>query len=587
MNPMVALSLSIRSKPGSYALLLGSGVSRAAQIPTGWEIVLDLVRQIARIEGEEIAEDPTVWYRQRFGAEPDYGILLGQIAHTQAERCQIIREYIEPSGQERDLGLKAPTDAHQAIAELVSDGYVRVVLTTNFDRLLESALADLGIVPAIIDSADAVKGTLPLVHNLCTIIKLHGDYADARILNTTDELRKYPSPINRLLQQILVEYGLIICGWSGEWDTALVEAIIRHNSPWFSTFWVSRGEPKIAARKLIGTRGAHLVSDMNSEEFFTQLLSNLKGLEDLSNPELVSASIARASVKRYIDDPSRRIRLHDLVVGEANRVRRAIEAEPDELYRAELSQEEIQSRLVQYERITETLRMLLATGCFWGESQHVEHWVTALERLDVSKRVLGSYYEDWLALTRYPAIISLYTAGIAAVARGHYQTLAAILERPTALEDPQGERIPFLVKNLISPLSEYAASQLKPGTIKRVVFYLYLWTNEHLWDPLREFVPDQDQFQACFDRFEYLAGLACTDMKLQRRFHAWSPVGMFAWRNHGYYGKEFVKSIDREIDQDGEDWLPLKAGMFGGSMDRLVAAKEVFDEIVVQVRFAY
>ncbi len=32
------LALSIHSGPGTYALLLGSGVSRAAGIPTGWDI---------------------------------------------------------------------------------------------------------------------------------------------------------------------------------------------------------------------------------------------------------------------------------------------------------------------------------------------------------------------------------------------------------------------------------------------------------------------------------------------------------------------------------------------------------------------
>lgn len=35
------------TSPGTYALLLGSGVSRAAGIPTGWEVTLDLVRKAA------------------------------------------------------------------------------------------------------------------------------------------------------------------------------------------------------------------------------------------------------------------------------------------------------------------------------------------------------------------------------------------------------------------------------------------------------------------------------------------------------------------------------------------------------------
>ena len=33
-------------------LLLGSGVSRAAGIPTGWEVVIDLIRKVAALENE-------------------------------------------------------------------------------------------------------------------------------------------------------------------------------------------------------------------------------------------------------------------------------------------------------------------------------------------------------------------------------------------------------------------------------------------------------------------------------------------------------------------------------------------------------
>jgi hypothetical protein len=49
-----------------------------------------------------------------------------------AERQQLLRGYFEPTEEEAEQGIKSPTPAHKAIAELVSEGYVRVVLTTNF-----------------------------------------------------------------------------------------------------------------------------------------------------------------------------------------------------------------------------------------------------------------------------------------------------------------------------------------------------------------------------------------------------------------------------------------------------------------------
>ena len=49
--------------------LFGSGVSRVAKVPTGWEITLDLVRKLAELRGEACDPDPELWYQDRYGAE--------------------------------------------------------------------------------------------------------------------------------------------------------------------------------------------------------------------------------------------------------------------------------------------------------------------------------------------------------------------------------------------------------------------------------------------------------------------------------------------------------------------------------------
>lgn len=41
-DPLLKLAFSLEASPGVYALLLGSGLSRDAGIPAGWDIVLDL-----------------------------------------------------------------------------------------------------------------------------------------------------------------------------------------------------------------------------------------------------------------------------------------------------------------------------------------------------------------------------------------------------------------------------------------------------------------------------------------------------------------------------------------------------------------
>ena len=63
-DPLTRLAFSIYENQGVYALLIGSGLSRAAEIPTGWEITLDLIRRVAMIQGEDDQADWVSWYRE-------------------------------------------------------------------------------------------------------------------------------------------------------------------------------------------------------------------------------------------------------------------------------------------------------------------------------------------------------------------------------------------------------------------------------------------------------------------------------------------------------------------------------------------
>ena len=42
VDPVALAAYALHTSPGTYAVLLGSGLSAAAGIPTGWDITLDL-----------------------------------------------------------------------------------------------------------------------------------------------------------------------------------------------------------------------------------------------------------------------------------------------------------------------------------------------------------------------------------------------------------------------------------------------------------------------------------------------------------------------------------------------------------------
>lgn len=154
-----------------------------------------------------------------------------------------MRSYFEPTDEERRNGLKVPTAAHRTMAQLALSGHVHLFLTTNFDRLLETAINDVGIVPQVLSTPDSIVGAVPFSQTRCTVVKLSGDYMDTQIKNTPEELEAYDPAVDSLLDKVMDEYGFIVSGWSAEWDAALRGAFERSPSRRYSMFWASRNPP--------------------------------------------------------------------------------------------------------------------------------------------------------------------------------------------------------------------------------------------------------------------------------------------------------------------------------------------------------
>ncbi|MET0828577.1 MAG: NB-ARC domain-containing protein, partial [Microbacterium sp.] len=279
VDPTVRLALALSSSRGAYAALLGSGLSAAAGIPTGRQIVADLIAKVAALEGTELGDDPFAWYRGRFGEEPDYSTLLDELATSPTQRNELLRGYFEPTDEQRRQGLRVPGASHHALAQLAARGYITVFLTTNFDRLLEHALERAGVEPTTLSTPDSLEGTGALARNRCTVIKVNGDYLDTRIKNTPAELDSYHPAVERLLDRVLDEYGLIVCGWSADWDTALRRAFERVTTHRYTTFWAARRPLTGEAARLFTLRQAELVTIKDADTLFTDLVAKLAALD--------------------------------------------------------------------------------------------------------------------------------------------------------------------------------------------------------------------------------------------------------------------------------------------------------------------
>lgn len=569
IDPMVSLAFAVYSNKGAYALLLGSGISRASGIPTGWEVVLDLIRKVATLEGEDCEPDPEAWFRKKHGSEAEYSNLLDAIAKSPTERQQLLRGYFEPTEDERGQGLKLPSAAHKAIAKLVAAGFLRVIITTNFDKLTEKALEEEGVAPTVISTTDQLTGALPLVHSGATVIKLHGDYLDTRIKNTATELATYDPEVNKLLDRVLDEYGLIVCGWSGEWDTALRQAIERCLSRRFSTFWTATTELSEQAVSLAQNRKAEILKIQGADSFFPSLLEKVTALADISAPHPLSAKIAVATVKKYLVDPAFRIRLRDLVHDETEQLY-------GELRNLDFcagmdgnAVKPIGDQARTYEALTETLQAILVTGCYWGDQEHAKLWVGVMERIAQSPtNARGSYFP------LFPALFIFYSAGLAAIAAENYEVLAVLLTKPVLqVNDESRPLVQFLYP---SKIANQNSAQCLPG-MDRHHTPMSDYLHERLPSSLKDFLLDEKNFDRAFNRLEYLISLVFCDLRLKAGGRVWGPLGRFGWQ--GCYGgqKPICVIFDEEIAVQGSEWPPLRAGLFDGSIERLKEVKTAFD----------
>ncbi len=561
IDPLVSLAFSLQANRGAYALLIGSGVSRSAGIPTGWEITLELVKKLAAASGSELKSTAEDWFRDTYGREPDYSDLLDQLCKSAAERQQYLKGFFEPNDNEREQGLKAPTSAHHAIAELMAEGYVRVIITTNFDRLLEQALEARGVVPVVVSNADQIKGMLPLVHQKHCIVKVHGDYLDTRIMNTGAELAEYAPEMDRLLDQLFDEFGFILCGWSGAWDTALRNAISRAPSRRFSSYWAVKEALGDEGQKLAENRGIISISIETADGFFTKLSENLASLREYDRPHPVSVQSAVASVKRYLAEDRYRIRLHDLLMAVVQDTQQQWKKSGIEMNSPKPDDASIVARVKSYDASMEFLLPIGRELGMWAHSDQFQMISELIKLLTEEKTSEHSYYPLWRGLSLYPGTQFLYAVGLGALKagnleliermfsldirtqNGHHQPAVAVLAPIFLCEDKRSLWPLFSGAHPLTPLNTWLEANMRA-----------------LFAPGSNSDAYNDRFTATFDEFEILAAIAYRALIRKQDERLWVPFGCWGWRcrhDMGHFDR-----LRSDLENNGAKSKIMRIGVF-------------------------
>lgn len=555
-DALIQPAFAVFNSRRKYALLLGSGVSRSAEILTGEQIVDDLISQISAAIGEPISGNPRTWYSQRFGKQPGYDSLLESLGKTKLDRRAILRDKFEPTSDEREQGIKAPTMAHRAIAWLVKHRYVRIILTTNFDRLLESALEAEGIPPVVISTESQAENREPIQHYDVLIVKLHGDYLDEHTRNTPEELANYSPSMQQLMEQVISEYGLVICGWSGETDVALRDSLANHKR--YAIYWSTYGTVSDEVVSLLESANVQRIHGLTSDEFFSELQDMVEALEGTKREPPLSVAIAVERVKKFIPREDMQIQLNDLL---HNLTEKAYEGFTNVDFVQQIQQKAQEPEATfadlwtMYFKVTEIALNAFATFCLYGHGiqiqrleQSISKWI---EKPPRPEQIEGSF-------GHFPDVLLIYTCGIAATYARDWEYLRAILVDPKTKSRESNKRVYVLLETNKRTL-ELAQSYLMSGSrmapqspfIYETLKPIFL---QHL---------SLENFNNSFDLFEVLFAAIYIHLSQDKD---WMPV------HSAYDNKRSWEFIGEFWSQEGASLSRskiLEVGLFNGKVIEL------------------
>jgi len=316
INPVTALAYNMADGSRKYVLFLGAGVSRDAGIPTGYEILIETLRRIRRIEEKNdriytMAEMEEYYHAK--AANASYSEIVSALLRSNEEQRQYLQSF---------FGGVPPGAAHREIAAMVRKGLVRFIITTNFDTLLEQALDNEGLKGryTVITETD-VKTSRPWTQEeTCRIYKIHGTIEKGRIRNTRRDLSRLSRDLTDDVATMLEHHGVIVLGYSAQQDDqAVLNLFNSRKFRGYSLYWTSyRGELTDNARYIINKQDAVIIHVESAAAFLQDLSDRMEMAR--SEADSASSGTARLRFRGMVQNPSASVEIQQTADEEAAKV---------------------------------------------------------------------------------------------------------------------------------------------------------------------------------------------------------------------------------------------------------------------------
>lgn len=280
-------------------------------------------------------------------------------------------------------------------------------------------------------------------------------------------------------------------------------------------------------------------------------------------------------IKGLVADEKLRIRLHDEI---AKMTKDVISSTNEDKFPLDKvwSPEEFKRRIKEYEDISSDLCSAQIMISYWGNRLHKQTIVLPF-------RMIADYWLEktgrsiWYILPWYNNLLFFYYTGTATIASGLYENLKAVTER--VISDPKRpDRKSTLLQAILSVSNSYQDHfQLISGDAKH-----YVPRSEYLFKQLKPKFEGHlylgSDYEYYFDRFEIMMALEYAHQTARDSpEYISAPIGCFGYKKWGY--NPLAELIEEATDM-GDDWSPLKAGLFGGSYSRFERISTLLEERV-------
>ena len=285
-------------------------------------------------------------------------------------------------------------------------------------------------------------------------------------------------------------------------------------------------------------------------------------------------TLTPTKIKELISDPKNKIKLHELVDAETEKLYSLISN--FEMHSQDNIAIEEQARLwmKKIETESEILRKIFAYGCYFGVEEQKYAWTRALSRLGGVPHTNGRTV--LLELQLYPALLVFFTGGISSVSAKNSVSLGSVFNAKY--------HRPYREPNLLALdahgflLSRDIANQIL-GLKKKTPL------SDHVHDILKDSYPKslvgEDNFSAEFNRWELILAMFVAHSLKDRPSGPWAPIGRFGWQGR-MEGEDILKLMEKEIKQEQSPTSLLVRDLLNGSVEDVLKPLEVVGSMATQ-----